>query len=350
MPATTDPTINAWRAAVATLGGRLVELEANPTTALARAGGLTGETAAAWNGADAAVALAWETYRATDALLDEVDRDPDRAGVLLTGSTVPSPSGPADPTTAMRTAKDAVDAAVAVVERLAAAWDATTSRVVVARSAAEVGGDQVAVRAADALVDLLRTDPFAVHEADVTAIEAMAGQAQARRSAAELATARLDLDLAHARTTLDGLRAAVAAADAELDHAVARIAGLVRTQPVRDLDALGAQLDEIVALAPANGARAASALQDWQRSAVARQAELDAALAPARDGLRRREEARGLWDALRVKAAARRVDERADVAAALSAAKDALWEAPCDLAVAEAAMARLVALLQQVER
>jgi hypothetical protein len=62
--------------------------------------------------------------------------------------------------------------------------------------------------------------------------------------------------------------------------------------------------------------------------------------------MRRRAEARGLWTALRAKAAARRLDERTEVAAALAAARDQLWHAPCDLDAAEATLARLSALLQ----
>jgi hypothetical protein len=62
--------------------------------------------------------------------------------------------------------------------------------------------------------------------------------------------------------------------------------------------------------------------------------------------MRRRSEGRGLWSALRAKAGARRLDEQPDVAAALAAARDELWRAPCDLAAADAALAALSAVLE----
>jgi hypothetical protein len=62
--------------------------------------------------------------------------------------------------------------------------------------------------------------------------------------------------------------------------------------------------------------------------------------------MQRRAEGRGLWTALRAKAGARRLDENAEVAAALDAARDELWRAPCDLDAAEAALARLAAALE----
>jgi hypothetical protein len=62
--------------------------------------------------------------------------------------------------------------------------------------------------------------------------------------------------------------------------------------------------------------------------------------------MQRRSAGRGLWTALRAKAGARRLDEQPDVAAALSAAQEELWRAPCDLAKAEAALAAVSAVLE----
>ena len=58
-----------------------------------------------------------------------------------------------------------------------------------------------------------------------------------------------------------------------------------------------------------------------------------------------RDDGQGLWTALRAKAGALKVDERPDVAEALTAARDVLWHAPCDLDAADAALARLAAVL-----
>ena len=98
----TDPHIQAWRSAHTTLGSRLVDLESQADVAVARAGVLTGTTAAAWADADAGLAHAWETYRVLDEVLDDVEADPARAAALLTTSKVPGAGGaPADPSAAL---------------------------------------------------------------------------------------------------------------------------------------------------------------------------------------------------------------------------------------------------------
>jgi hypothetical protein len=49
---------------------------------------------------------------------------------------------------------------------------------------------------------------------------------------------------------------------------------------------------------------------------------------------------------LRAKAGARKLDERPEVAAALTTAQDELWRAPCDLDMADAALKRLSEVLE----
>ena len=127
-----------------------------------------------------------------------------------------------------------------------------------------------------------------------------------------------------------------------------RVAGIRTGVPVPDLDALGAWLERIAdaaALPHGDRARVATDLAAWRAAADARRAEVDAALGPARAGMRRRVEGQGLWTALRAKAGARKLDEHPAVAEALTAAQDELWRAPCDLDAAEGALARLSAVL-----
>jgi len=340
------PTIDSWRGAVATLGGLLVDFESNSTVELARTGCLEGDSAQAWQTADTGVARAWEAYRAVDDLLNQAAAEPARAQALLTSTMVPGPNGPADPTTAMRDAKAAVEAATEVAARLAAAWGDLVTRTQAAQAAATEAGDEATARAAEALARLLASDPFAVSVADVKGVEAAAAEASSRYAAAKAAVARLDVDLAHARSTLDGMTRDLAAAAAELDHAASRIAGLGRAHPVPDIDQLASWLDRIVATAELEASQAAGNLANWTSAAQARRAELDGALGAARAAMRRRDEGRGLWTALRAKAAARHLDEHAAVAAALAAAREELWQAPCDLDVAEDALAKLSALLR----
>jgi hypothetical protein len=344
--ATNEPTIEAWRGSLATLGGLLVDFESNSTVELARTGCLDGGSASEWAQADAGVAQAWEAYRAVDDLLKHVAASPGQTQALLASSTVPGPNGPTDPTTAMAAAKAAVEAAAEVAGRLTTAWDDLAPRTHKAQALATEAGDEATARAAEALSRLLATDPFSLSVADVKGVEAAAAAASGRFAAAKAAVARLDVDLAQARTTLATLTADLEAAADELDHAASRIAGLGRANPVPDLDQLSGWLDRITATVGHEAVRGAGNLANWVSAANARRTELDDALAAARTAMRRREEGRGLWTALRAKAAARHLDEHADVAAALAAARDELWHAPCDVDVAEAALARLSALLR----
>jgi len=345
----TDPHVQAWRSAHTTLGSRLVDLESQADVAVARTGVLTGATAAAWADAEAGLAHAWETYRVLDEVLDDVEADPARAAALLTTSQVPGAGGaPADPSTALAAASAAVDAAQEVAERLAAAWASLAPRVGAVRAAASGAGDGPTERAAAALAELVATDPFAVTEADVVGVEQAAAVSGNRKAAQQAAISRLDVDLTAARDTFAALTADVDGAADELAHAATRVVGVRTGVPVPDLDALGAWLERIAdaaALPHADRGRVATDLAAWRAAADARRAEIDAALGPARAGMRRREDGQGLWTALRAKAGARKLDEHPAVAEALTAAEDELWNAPCDVDAAEAALARLSAVL-----
>jgi hypothetical protein len=269
--------------------------------------------------------------------VDEAGRNPSRTNELLEPSSA-----------SLATAAAAVEAATAMINRVATAWGELTSRTVAAASAATEAGDLMTARAARTLAGLLARDPFAVNDADLTSIEALSASAERKHAAAKLAASRIDIDLAQARTILATLDADLQSAGEELVHAADRIVGVPVVDPVPDIDSLADWLDRIAALVGRDSARASSDLTDWVAAAQARRAELDRALTPARDGLRRREQGRGLWKALRAKASARRLDEQDDVAAALDDAQAQLWNAPCDLGAADAALARLAALLEAV--
>jgi hypothetical protein len=347
--AATDPTLDAWRAQVAALGGRLVDLESDTTVAVARSGVLTGGSATAWAEADAGVAAAWEAFRTVDELLDRAAKEPRRARELLTAANLPAPPGqgtPVDATGAVRAAVAAVERAEDVTHRLAAAWGDFAARIRTAADAARAAGDAATARSADAVAALLASDPLAVAESDVAAVEVSAAASAGRRRADQAAVGRFDVDMTRARALLASLTTDAETAATELAHAASRIVGIQATVPVADLPGLGAWLDRIADAAVGDRVAAAGALQGWFTAAEARRAELDAALTPARTGMRRRDDGRGLWTALRAKAGQRRLDEQPDVVAALDAAQSELWTAPCDLAKAEAALARLSAVLE----
>jgi hypothetical protein len=341
----TDPIVQSWRTGNSALGGRLVDVESLPNVVLARSGILTGGSAATWADADATISRAWAAYQALEAVLDEVERtgDPHRATALMAATPVATAQGPAtDPGTALAAAQLDVDTAVAVVGRLGEVWDSLAPRVGAARAKAAACGDTDTERAALALAELMTTDPLAVTAADVVEVEAKAEASGSRHAASQMATARLDVDLPRARDLLARLDTDAQGAATELAHAASRLVGVATTTPVRDLDALGTWLDRIATAATSGDrGRAATDLTAWFAAAQARRDELDAALAPARSGMERREQGRGLWSALRAKAGARKLDETPEVVAALARAKDLLWSAPCDLDAAEAALTDL---------
>jgi hypothetical protein len=344
MAPVTDPTVGMRRTELAALGERLVDLESDATVTVARGGGLTGGSAITWGQADAGIASAWEIYRAVDELLGRVEADPAKAAELLAAPSIATAEGPRDAATALSLATQAVDKASGVAADLAGAWGGLATRVQAASDAATAAGDAAAIRAASAITELIVGDPLAVTEADVTHVETLAQAASGRRAKAQAATGRLDVDLVRARAMLESLDADAQRAASELAHATSRIAGLVVPTPARDLAALGDWLDRIAAMP--DRPSAAAALDDWFAAADARRGELDGALAAARGGMQRRAEGRGLWSALRAKAGARKLDEHAEVAAAIDAAREELWRAPCDLDAAEAALTRLAAALQ----
>jgi hypothetical protein len=344
----THPDVEAWKRGHALLGSRLVDVESLPNVVLARSGILTGGTATTWADADAVLGRAWAAYQALDGALRQAEAsgDPAAATALLATAPVITADGPVtDAGAALAAAHLDVDTATGVVARLDAAWDGLAPRVGAARAKAASSGDADTERAATALAELLTSDPLAVTEADVVAVEARASASGTRHAASVAAPARLDVDLPRARDLLARLDADAQGAAAELAHAASRIVGVAATAPVPDLEALGSWLDRIEAAATGDRGRAATDLAAWFAAAQARRDELDAALAPARSGMERREQGRGLWNALRAKAGARKLDEQPDVVAALAAAKDLLWTAPCDVAAAEAALTHLSRVL-----
>jgi hypothetical protein len=341
-----ESVLAEWRASVADLGNRLVTFDADPIVALVRAGQLSGGSASTWTDADAGVAAAWTTFQEVRDLLDRAGlKDKDLAATLA-AAQVSAPGGPTDASSALRAARGALDAAEAIRARIALAWEDLGPRIDAARASAESSGDTASGRAANALRDLLNSDPLGVLEPDLATIEAAADESARRSSAATTAVARLDLDLLDARRSLDQLDTDVQTASGTIGHAMSRVQGLSGTVPVPDLDALAAWLGRIEETAAREPGHAAGALDDWMAALATRRAELDTALAPIEDAMQRRERARGLWTALRAKAAGRRLDEDPTVAQALEEAQDLLWAAPCDLAAAELSLGRLASTLE----
>ena len=196
----------------------------------------------------------------------------------------------------------------------------------------------------------LATDPAA--PAPVAAVEAAVQRAATRVEHLEherldlpAALDRADAQLAEIRRLVDQGHVALVRARAKM--AAPEALGLLEALDPAGLDgderALGPWLDRIHSQAGTGGWQAAATgLGRWRQVADAwlanarRVAEANAA------PLRRRNELRGLLDAYRAKAVARGGVEDEHLAALHEAARTSLYNAPCDLPEAEAAVRRYV--------
>lgn len=279
MSAAPGTDLTSLRSAVAELGGRLVDVETDATFEAARAAGLTGVSASAWEVAEIGMAGAWTTYRALNDLVAEVEargETPDEQADRLRSAAVPAADGYGEPSVALATARGDVEAVAEVVSKFADAWHTLASRLAGARSAL-----------------------------------------------AELLDDR--------ETVLP-----------ELHHAASRVAGLPAPDRVAtEADRLPGMLDQIEASLGEDPLGAVDHLDAWLADAGRYRDELDSLLAAARDAMERRDQHRGLWKAMEAKASARRVAERKEVSDGLRAARELLWTAPCDLGAAEEALTRL---------
>lgn len=339
--------LGAFAAQVEALGSALVELDCDPTVSLLSAGSLTGDTKAAWEAVRTALDSAWGTYRAARELVDAVGAWKDNPAPVLAAATLPGGAGPAPAEAAIGSAAVAVGTAGAFVGSIRVAWDGWTNRAQAARDqivASNPGAPDVA--SADALLDLLMSDPFAVHEADLTGVEA-AGRAAAERSAGhERAVGRLRLDLDQAKAMCVALRVQHPAAVEAVARATNRITGFVGDiPPPEDLAQLEQWLDRVTTAAVRDPEGAARTLADWRLAAQARVDEIGAVEQAATAALARRGALRGRWLAYKSKAGDLARDEQTEVIAALAALHQRLWTAPCDLAAAELQLVGLARLL-----
>ena len=377
----------AGQAAAAVLAERdaiqanLLELDGGFTRRLLDGAALTGQTRERWDAASAALAGLWENYLAYSAVVDRVaelgtgphrpaKKDLPELDSLLTGSCVQlakaavplarrnlSDTGVRTVTltgavAAMRQSFSEVAEVTSAVETV---WAQVNERLDAAEAELSAGlpraaglGQEVAAALGDAQASLraareaVNADPLRLYSGgrvDSSAADLV------REQVAALAAriAELDLVRSQARRRIDGLTAAVNAAQTARagavtawQHAAQRIAALPPLPPA----ITGPPLDNLAALAAAGrwpelateldrcaGALAAAVkqTQECERTAAA--------------GLASRDELRGLLGAYKAKAARLGVAEDADLVASYGQARDLLWTAPCDLTAAAAAVA-----------
>jgi len=371
----------------------LLELDGSFAKQVLEGAELTGQTRDRWAEASAALAGLWETYLAYSAVVDRVAalgsgarrparKDLPELSALLTEGCVQLPGAPAplarrDLATAARppvtlvAAVGAMRRAFAAVTEVTAAVEAVWTAVAVPLDAAEealarlrplvrgLGTDLEAefrdiAAAVAAQRDAANADPLALWRpaAASAAGASAAGEGSVEVSAATRARDRVlafeprvgeaDRTRRGARQRIDELEAAVAAARADRQDAIAarqdaqtRVTALPPLPPEISpppLASLGALADG------GQWVRLAAELDRCQAelsAAAGQTADLRAAATGAID---KRDELRGLLRAYKVKAARLGAAEDPALAACYDQARELLWTAPCDLAAAQAAV------------
>jgi len=347
---------------------------------------LTGRSELCWEAAAAALAGLWEIFNAYAAVVDEAaefmagagrlsDRELAQVTTWLTGASVEltrqkplgrrslTETGRSDLTLAaavqeMKRAFASVADVVAAAERV---WNETAdglSEIGTQLGAAkeqlgDLSDDEVtgALAAAEdelgQLRGVLNSDPLALWQGgrvDTTRLERLRAQAAAATvRAASLAGLRADTRqrISAAQAAVAAVTAAREGADATRSAAAAKIAQNYLPPPppaAPDLDVRLATLGKLEAAG--RWARMAAELDTIESEAAAATERYRDAERAAATLLAKRAELRGLLDAYQAKAARLGAAEDTELAMRYQQAHDLLWTAPCDLAVAAAAVTR----------
>ncbi|MBB2943978.1 hypothetical protein FB565_003707 [Actinoplanes lutulentus] len=363
-----DIELERLESAVAAMAANLVELDENPDRKELGATRLTGQTAIAWADAEDALAQLWQGHRRLGELIAEARalrgaRRVDAAAftrlilggsITLSTSTVPlaqrgltgagqvsTVCSPGDLLAAM---ESAFATAVDVVSQAGDRWrrllpGAADAAAALAHARALGSGPLLddANRLLGTFTGTLASDPLSADPAILARVRDLITRADAERTSATELRAWLEQRLRDARTLTAEIGTALRAADAARHLAAGRfpepkIAAVRVTDPQTELAA-------IEALAAAGQwALIAPRLAQWNRQANERLAALRAAAAHNTGLLAERGELRGRLDGYRAKALRRGLGEDAVLTPLAEAARAALYEAPCDLTVARAAV------------
>lgn len=345
---------------------------------------LTGESKLRWEAAADDLATLWEIFNAYAAVVDKAaelvadagrlsDRELSLVTTWLTGASVEltrqkplgsrglTETGRSDLTlaAAVQEMKRAFASVADMVAAAESVWNATADGLneIGAQLAAaeEQLGDLSDDEATSALAaaedelgqlrDVLNSDPLALWQggrADTTRLERLGMQAAAATArVADLARLRADarLRISAARAAVAAVTAAREQADAARSAAAAKIAKDCLPPPppeAADLDVRLATLGKLVAAG--RWARLAAELDAIDAEAAAATQRYHDAERAAATLLAKREELRGLLDAYQAKAVRLGAAEDTELAMRHQHAHDLLWTAPCDLAVAAAAV------------
>ncbi|MEU4623737.1 hypothetical protein AB0G04_27675 [Actinoplanes sp. NPDC023801] len=377
-----DSELARLEKAVAAIAANLVELDQNPDRQELGRAKLTGRTATLWADAGDALARLWQGHRQLGEVIARAKalrgqrrmNDADRAAfqhevlgssITLSTATVPlaqrgllgsgqivSTCTPAELLAAM---ESAFNTAVAVVTGAGDAWrratpaaaDAADALLRVRDLTRQAGADGLTAEAnrlldeADRLLgDLtgtLLSDPLGADLSGLDRVRTLIARADAERTSAAELRASLTHRLRDARSLVAEIEAAQQAADAAREAAAGRFTD-DKIITVRGNDPRP-ELAAIEALAAAgHWALISPRLSAWNRQARERLDTLRSAQARHAGLLAERNELRGRLDAFRAKALSRGLGEDTRLGPLAQTARDALHQAPCDLAVARAAV------------
>lgn len=353
------------------VSANLLDLDADPTTKLLTAGGLSGSSEAPAKAATAALDRLWALLPVIRSPLDSVleeqakgrKADDDRIRHLLTTPTVPIDGTlltPSQPATVTLTVADAMNMLVAdfataadVIDRVGTAWrdgvptldsarlrldqmladvgefpEAEVTRSALERANAAAAADPLQL---GALLPPLRT---ALASAETACAMLVARRDGLRRELDEAAAqlARIEASIREGTVALDETRAKVADP-----------AGLLAPlDPIEVLDGmprgLTPWLERLRRTAGTDWRAAVNGLVAWRGLAEGIEVTAEQIRQANRAPLDRRNELRGLLGGLAAKAAAAGRAEDPELSALHQQARDLLYQAPCDLAAAVAAV------------
>ena len=379
--ARTDPRskLSELHEAAERISANLVELEIDSSRRLLDSGTLTGQSAARWSRANAALTELWRRLGLLEALLQEADklRGPRRADQLATLLNGPSievtnaevPIGQRDllggSTAAQRCSPDQLlsgmaalfDEVKAVIVQIAQAWETLLPRLdrtcgvldETNRLAAGLGKSSTAeVDAVSAqLAELsagVTNDPLSARAEEIDRIErTLEALRDELHRTAELQRG-FEAKIVAARELLDRIRAAIGEATAARSEVLIKISMPGTPETPKVDEALERQLTPIANLAQAGRWRdARRALDRFNQQAEAQLDKAITARAANRAPIDARNQFRALLEAYQVKAKRLGRLEDPELQRILQRARDTLYTAPTDLALA----AQLVRSYQQ---
>jgi hypothetical protein len=371
-----DGELLRLEAAAAAVAANLVDLDDNAARKDLDRGPLSGATAAAWADATAALTQLWDGYGMLTTLIGAARAARDRRrftdaekaayveqvlgrSVTLSTRTVPlaqrgllgagQVSTTCTPAELLAAMEAAFATAVGVATRAGDVWhrllpaaaDAAGRLEAVRRLARAAGAATATLAEADRRLGeftaALAADPLGCDETALAAARTLIDRADAERTSAGELREALTRRLADAHALVEEVAAAEHAAAAAARNAAGRFADADIT--VVDGPDLRPDLAAVAALAAAgHWSLISPRLAEWTRHAGQRLAAARDAAARNTGLLTARSELRGRLDAYQAKAVRRGLAEDPGLAPLAEAARTALWNAPCDLDAARAAV------------